>query len=89
MTEKSYNGDNGWLTWTVRLVLPALIAALWAVQWASLSAQIDDLRDEVKEMRGDIRGELVAKTTTNAEQDARLARLETQVGLLREDGRGD
>jgi hypothetical protein len=83
------NGEKRWLTWIVRLVLPALIAALWAVQWASLSAQLCNLRDEVREMRGEVRDELKSQRFVNREQDGRLARLDAEVGFLREDGRGD
>jgi len=83
------NGEKRWLTWLVRVIVPALIAALWIAQWASLSAQIGDLRDEVREMRGEIRGELELQQLVNREQDGRLARLDAEVGFLRDDGRGD
>jgi len=79
------NGEKGWLKWLVRFILPALIAALWL----SLSAQIYDLRDEVREMRGEMRDELNSQRLVNREQDGRLARLDAEVGFLRDDGRGD
>jgi len=83
------NGEKKWLTWIVRLVLPGLIAALWTLQWVSLSAQLTDLKDEVREMRGEVRDELKSQRLVNREQDGRLARLDAEVGFLREDGRGD
>jgi len=89
MSEKNGNGEKRWLTWVARFVLPAVIAALWAVQWASLSAQLTDLKDEVREMRGEVRDELKSQRVINREQDGRLARLDAEVGFLREDGRGD
>jgi len=89
MAEKNGNGEKGWLKWLVRVVLPALVAALWVAQWASLSAQLVNLRDEVREMRGEIRGELESQQLVNREQDGRLARLDAEVGFLRDDGGGD
>ncbi|MCX7021995.1 MAG: hypothetical protein NTW26_06955 [bacterium] len=89
MTKKTGNGEKSWLKWLVRVILPVLIAALWGVQWASLSSQIEDLRCEVREMRGEIRGELESQQLVNREQDGCLARLETEVGFLRDDGRGN
>ncbi|OGD78491.1 MAG: hypothetical protein A2Y64_09435 [Candidatus Coatesbacteria bacterium RBG_13_66_14] len=79
------NGEKRWLTWLVRVIVPALIAALWL----SLSAQLDDLRCEVREMRAEVRDELKSQRLVNREQDGRLARLDAEVGLLRDDGRGD
>ena len=89
MAEKNGNGEKRWLTWIVRLVLPALVAALWTLQWLSLSAQLTDLKDEVREMRGEVRDELKSQRFVNREQDGCLARLDAEVGLLRDDGRGD
>ena len=89
MTERNNNSEKRWLTWIVRVVVPALVAALWVAQWASLSGQIEDLRCEVREMRADMKGELAAQRETDRGHDARLARLDAALGFLGEDGRRD
>jgi len=85
MAEKNGNGEKRWLTWLVRVILPALVAAMWL----NLAGEIDELRDDVREMRGEVRDEMKSQRLVNREQDGCLARLDTEVGLLRDDGRGD
>lgn len=80
--EKNNNGERRWLTWVVRIILPALIAMMWL----NLAGELDDLRDEVRLLRCEVGGKLTEQEGNNREQNERLARLETVVGLLWDDG---
>ena len=80
--EKNSNGEKRWLTWVVRIILPALIA----IMWLNLAGEIDDLRGEVRLLRCEVGGKLTEQEGNNREQNERLARLETVVGLLWDDG---
>ncbi len=80
--EKNSNGEKRWLTWVVRIILPALIAMMWL----NLAGEIDDLRGEVRLLRCEVGGKLTEQEGNNREQNERLARLETVVGLLWDDG---
>ena len=82
MPEKNNNSEKRWLTWAVRIIIPALIAMMWL----NLAGELDDLRDEVRALRFEVRGEQAEQAESNRGQDERLARLETVIGLLWDDG---
>ncbi len=80
--EKNNNGEKRWLTWAVRIIIPALIAMMWL----GLSGELDDLKGEVRALRAEVRTGLAEQAEVNRGQDGHLARLETVVWLLWDDG---
>lgn len=69
------NNEKRWLTWLVRIILPALIAAMWL----GLSGRLDDVHNEVAALRIEMRGELAEQAEHNQEQDIVLTRHEEKL----------
>lgn len=79
------NGEKRWLSWLVRIILPALVAA----QWIGLSADVAEVRRELAELRRELEEDNRRDAKLEAEQDCSLIRLETLVdGLLGQQGGG-
>ncbi len=76
--EKNNNGEKRWLTWAVRIIIPALIALMWL----GLSGELDDLKGEVRALRVELRTELAEQAGVNREQDVEITRIGTMVGVL-------
>ncbi len=76
--EKNNNGEKRWLTWVVRIILPALVAMMWL----NLAGELDDLRDEIRALRVEVRTELAGQANTNQAQDVEITRIGTMVGVL-------
>lgn len=67
--------ERSWLTWLVRIILPALVAA----QWIGLSGEVRDVRREVESLRRELEVDQRLELARSADLDRRLVRLETIV----------
>lgn len=68
------NGEKRWLTWIVRIILPALVGAMWL----SIGADISELKEEVKELRCAVYDQQLEAAEARAELDARLRLVEAR-----------
>lgn len=72
------NSEKRWLTWLVRIVLPALIAAMWLSQ----TNRFNDLGDEVAALHIEMRGELAEQAERNQAQDILLTQHEVKLAQV-------
>lgn len=68
------NGEKRWLTWVVRVILPALVGAMWL----SIGSDIADLKVEVKELRCAVYEQQLEFAEVRADLEARLHIIEAK-----------